>query len=455
MPEEKALADISEIPGLDGLALTGPNPDTEKALDEFFTGATGEKPPTNPEDEFVISEAARKKAEAEAKLKADAEAEDAEAEAKIKADGGDDAVAQAKAKEEAAAAAAAKAKEEADAKAIEAAKDDFDKIPLPPYSKPKTTDAFETVKKLARDKILVLQKDLEASQAKAKEFETKGNGKLDPAIEKELIELRKFRSKIDVEADPVFKTYDSKVAGNIDSIYAKLKEMSTPEEAIAKIKELGGPENVDWDSVKMGSPLRRFIEQKLANNMELADQKKAALDRAKENATEYLKSRRADFEKSAGDESKVVEAELDALTKEFVWASQKQAASGANETELKSVADHNSLAKDIKEMMSEAINDPSPRMRALLALGTAQFVNLRAEHARLKAAHVIETTGLKKDLEEAQVMLAKVKKSSTNRLRESSATTSHNDPGKTKAEFHEPAGDALDRHLKELQAVPA
>lgn len=453
MPDEKAaLANISDIPGLEGLTQSGPNPETESALDNLFSSETGGQiPPKNPEEEFEASEVTRKKNEAEAKAKAEAEAEDAEAEAKAKAKlPADD---EAKAKVEAEEVAAAKVK--LDAEALEAAKDDLDKVELPAYTKPKTVSAFDTVKKLAREKLLALTKELETSQTKAKELEEKGNGKLDPALEKELKELRAFRSSVDVEADPVFLTYDVKTKENLDSIYVKLAELKTPAEAIEKIKELGGPENVDWDSVKMASPLRRFIESKLANNMELADQKKAALEAAKKNATEYLKTRRAEFEKTTGDESKVVEGEISALAKDFPWMSAKQVRAMASESEAKETEAHNKIATDIREMMTEAASDSSPRMRALLAIGTAQFVNLRAEHARQKQSHELEMSKLKKELDESKSLIEKIKKSSTNRLRESPAISGKKEPGQMKTEFNEPTMDAIDRHLKELQGATA
>lgn len=455
MPDEKAaLANISDMPGLEGLTQSGPNPETEFALDNLFSSETGgQVPPKNPEEEFEASEVTRKKNEMEAKAKAEAEAEDAEAEAKAKLPAEDEAKAKVEAKVEAEEAAAAKVK--MDAEALEAAKDDFDKVELPAYTKPKTVAAFDIVKKLAREKVLALAKELETSQTKSKELEEKGNGKLDPAIEKELKELRAFRSSVDVEADPVFSTYDEKIKGNIDSIYAKLAELKTAPEAIEKIKEFGGPEHVDWDSVKMASPLRRFIESKLANNIELADQKKTALDAAKKNATEYLKTRRAEFEKTTGDESKVVEGEISALAKDFPWMSVKQVKAGAAEAEAKEIEAHNKIAIDIREMMKEAVSDSSPRMRALLAIGTAQFVNLRAEYARQKQSHELEMSKLKKELDESKVLIEKVQKSSTNRLRDSPAISGKKEPGQMKSEFNEPAMDALDRHLKELQGATA
>lgn len=444
---ENQLKDISNIPGLESLGNSGPNPETDSALDSLLKEATGvENPPSTPEEEAALAaaaEAKKKKDEEEAAAK---EAEAKEAEAKSAAE---KAAAEGKAanpdpteEEKAKAEAEAKAKAEA-----EAAKDDFDKVELPPYTKPKTGEAFDTVKKLAREKITALEKSQEELRAKLKALEEKGTGKLDPAIEKELAELRKFRSQIDVEADPVFQDYDKKAKNNVEAIFAKLAELNTPKEALDKIREIG-VENVEWESVKMPSHLRRFIESKLAANMELSDSKKAAIAEAKKNAEEYLKTRQASFERKLSDEAKSVEAEIVTLAKEFSWMSTKEAKSGATPEELAAIEAHNKIANDIGQMMTEAANDHSPRMRALLAIGTAQFVALRDEHARFKKETEAKIAALSKERDDAKALVEKIKNNSTTRLRETPATKPSGGD-KPVDPLNERASDALDRHARE------
>lgn len=447
--KENELKNLADIPGLDSLSHVGPNPETDDALDKLFAETTGAAAPKTAEEEAKLKAEADAKAkeesDAKAKAEADAKAKE-EADAKTKAEA--DAKAAAMTDEE-----KAKAEAEAKAKADEAAKaagkDELDSIELPPHTKPKTGDAFEKVKTLAREKIAALEKERTTLESKLKEAMEKGNGKLDPAIEKELTELRQFRNKLDVEADPAFQSYDEKVKGNIDSIFAKLAENNAPKESLDKIREIG-VENVDWDAVKMPPALRRFIETKLASNYELADQKKAALENAKKNADEYLKSRRESFEKKSVDESKAVESEINTLAAEFAWMNPKTAKSGADEAETKAVESHNKIAGDIKEMMKEAVSDSSPRMRALLAIGTAQFVALRDEHARVKAEKDAKISELTKELSEAKELVEKIKKNSTTRLRETPATTPTEKP---KNELEERGGDALDRHARAMGVI--
>ncbi len=443
---ENELKNISDIPGLDSLSKSGPNPETESALDALLaqTQNEGKTPEQLAEEKAAADAKSADEAAAKAEAEAEAKAKE-EADAKAKADA--EAAAKQTDEEKAKAEADAKAKAEADAKAAEASKDDFDKIELPPHTRPKSKESFELVKKLARDKVAALEKERADLEAKVKELAEKGNGKVDPAIVKELDELRKFRSKLDVEADPAFAEYDTKAKNNVEAIFAKLAELNAPKESLDKIREMG-VENVDWDSVKMSAQLRRFIESKLATNLDLADQKKAAIAEAKKNADEYLKTRRETFAKKSEDESKSVENEINALAKDFSWMSEKQSKTGATPEETASIEAHNKLATDIKGMMTEAVNDSSPRMRALLAIGTAQFVALRDEHARVKKDYETKLAAITKERDEAKAFVEKIKANSTNRMRETPAVPPV-PKDKATNPLDERAGEALDRHMRE------
>lgn len=421
MAEQNTLKDIADIPGVDTRPSSGPNPETDAALEKLLL-ESGEKPEET-------SEATETKPEGKTETVPETKTEETTPEVKPEVTP--------EVKPETAAAAPV-------------VTDDFDKVELPPHTKPKTGEAFETVKRLARERVSALEKEQETLRNKLKEIEEKGTGKVDPATAKELAELRKFRSQMDVEADPAFQSYDQKAKQNVDSIFSKLEEVKVPKENIDKVREIG-VDNVDWDAVKMTPQLRRFIESKLAANLEIADQKKAALAEAKKNSEEYLKTRRETFEKKAVDESKAVENEINTLAAEFAWMSKKEAKSGASADEAKAIEAHNKLAADIKSMMTEAVEDPSPRMRALLAIGTAQFVALRTQSAREKADFEAKIAAITKERDDAKALVEKIKANSTTRLRDTSAITPTNE--KPRNELDERAGDALDRIAREIGAV--
>src|SRR6185503_12501391 len=97
--------------------------------------------------------------------------------------------------------------------------DDFDAITLPPYSKPKTNESFDKLKTLARERVAAAEQERDALKKERDELAAKlGNG-IPVELESELKELRSFRSKLDVEADPEFKTFDKTIADNTESIY--------------------------------------------------------------------------------------------------------------------------------------------------------------------------------------------------------------------------------------------
>jgi hypothetical protein len=180
--------------------------------------------------------------------------------------------------------------------------DEFDAIELPPHTKPKTGEAFGTVKALARQRIAAIQKERDELKEKL-DAADKLSKDLPEDTKKELEELRKFRQQMDVEADPTFKEYDTKSASNLEAIYSKLTDNKFNKDAIDKIKELGGPANVDWDKLaadgRITPGLKRFIDGKLFENDDLVEKKKQAIDAAKKNAAEFLKKREEETVRSA------------------------------------------------------------------------------------------------------------------------------------------------------------
>lgn len=415
-----------------GGELPGTDPDSASALDRALLEATGG-------DTDELSAAA----------KADAEA----AAAKVEAD-----AAKAKADEEAAKAAAApvvdaeaKAKADADAEAAKAAaaaavpaKDRFDDITLPPYTKPKAAEAFTTIKALAREQAAADAKAIAELRAEKAALEEKAKlvGQLPPETAQELEELRAFRAKLDVEADPKFKEWDAKVAENVQSIYSKLKTAGLEEAVIKKIEAMGGPSEVEWDNLtdKLPPQVKRYIEGKLFENEDLLERKKKAVDAAKSTATDYIKT------KTTASRS-AVEAKVAELSPNIPWLQDK----AGDEA-------HNKRAAGIRATMKEAIENDSPEMKGLLILGIAQLQRVNGELDEAKASHEAkeatwktEKAELEKNLAAVTEKLEKVKRSSTPRIASSAPST--DDARPAKVDPNEQGFSALDRHLAEARAA--
>src|SRR6185503_19619894 len=180
-----------------------------------------------------------------------------------------------------------------------------------------------------RERVAAAEQERDALKKERDELAAKlGNG-IPVELESELKELRSFRSKLDVEADPEFKTFDKTIADNTESIYARLKADGFTDEHIAKIKALGGPSEVDWDAVKMDGRLKRFVDAKIIENENTLEKKNKAIAEAK-------------------------------------------AKDGATAAEKSAVESHNKLVKESNEFLAQAVADNSPELRSLLAVGYVQ-----------------------------------------------------------------------------------
>lgn len=339
----------------------------------------------------------------------------------------------------------------ADKPAEKSAADDFDKVEIPPHSKPKSVEAFSQVKQMARERIAKAQEEVSALKDQVAKFEeaAKGAG-IPPEVQKELDELRAFRKNMDVEFDPSFKQFDADIAANVEAIYAKLSASGTDEESIKKIKEFGGPQEVAWEklSEKIPASVMRYIENKLFTNEDLAEKKKKAIETAKKNADVFLKGRSDELSKSGELRKKQVEGEMAAMLPQLKWLDEKK----PTKPEEKPAADaHNKLVADIKEDIKAAMEDDSPQTRAILIAGFAQLRKVRADYEAFRASHKTEVEGLKEELKKQTDLVERIKKSSTTRLRDSSAPKGEDVPKKA-TDYNVEPSQAIDDLLKEALA---
>jgi hypothetical protein len=336
--------------------------------------------------------------------------------------------------------------------------DELDKVELPQNTKPKTGEAFSEVKRVAREKISLLATKTKELESKVAELESKTkDGGLTPELKTELEELRGFRAKMDVEADPAFKSFDIKATEVTESIYAKLMVGGATAPVIEKIKALGGINEVNWEPILKNLPdqIRRSIEAKLVEVEDLGEREAKAIAEAKDNAGKYLAEKQAQSSKQKEISTQKALAYGEKLLAETEWMKPKQVPSGATPAEKTKIEDYNKFLKDASVAVSEAAKDDSPEMRAALGLGVAELMKVRRDFAEHKSSSEAQIKELEKNLKEAQALLEKIKKGSTQRLRNTPA--SDEPPTHKTTKVLESGADAIDRMAREAAdgGVPA
>lgn len=337
---------------------------------------------------------------------------------------------------------------------------------LPPNASPKSSEAFNAVKIRAAQEISALEAERDTLKKANEELTAKAAKPLTAEIEKEIEELRHFRSRIDLEADPKFKVFDKTVENAREFIYAQLKKSDViTDETIAEIKKYGGPDKVKLEKIfeAVKDPtLQRLVETKIAEIETAKYDKERALKDAKENVSKYLEER----EKSVGqaatahnDETKKVLDNLFAKSDALKWLAERKADDKADDATKKAVAEHNAFVKTTQQQVAEAQRDDSPEMRAILIAGFAQFLysqRLNAvDKARLStidADHKKVVDGHLATIKDLQVKLDRIKGASVSRLESSGAISSGKAPEIKAGEFDtRPTTQALDDIAREVR----
>jgi len=328
-------------------------------------------------------------------------------------------------------------------------KDEFDAVQLPPHTKSEVAQSFDTLKKTSRERVAAAQKERDELSAKVKELETRPA--VDPKLEAELKELREFRQKMDVEADPTFKEYVEEVNANDDLIWKKLKEAGANDEVLGKMKAIGTKE-LDWEVVleKLPPVARRYIENKLAVNEDLNDRRARAIEDAKKNASEFLSERQ---KQSAQDElahySKA-EDHFNKVSVQLPWFKLQKPDATTTAEQKAAMEAENKFFLHVQDHVAKILKDPSPEMRAVVAVGYAQMLRLQEEIPALQAEHESEKktltdkiTALEAQVKEKDEFIARVKGASRTSLRDGGAPP--NTGAATQPTFNEPGAVAIDR----------
>lgn len=373
----------------------------------------------------------------------------------------DDAAAK-KAAEEAANDPASKA--EAEKKAAEAAAEaqkvtdtakkaeDFfkDSPGLPAGASPKSAEAFSSIKIKAAQEISARDQKLDELTKQLTELKAKLE-QGDPATQKELDELREWRAKLDVDADPKFAQFDKQVSQSQEFIYAQLRKSPViTDEIIAEIKKHGGPEFVNMAKIftAVNDPtLQRIVESRIADIEQTKFNRAEAIKATKENIGKYLEERQKSFVESATAHNIATKKIVDELKGKMEWFKETPIDEKADEPMKAAIKAQNEFVVQTQKNLDAALQDDSTEMRAIMLVSMAQLFQLQRVHGALKAAHDKQSATVKELTEKIE----KLKSASVNRMKESGAPPSGQLPAvKKDTDFNTPATVAIDEIARDL-----
>jgi hypothetical protein len=327
--------------------------------------------------------------------------------------------------------------------AVKKEEDPYEKIKLRADASPKTRETFDSLKatakereKTANDRATALEKQVEELSVKVKASEGKT---MDPAVESELKELRAHRAQFDTENDPDFKTkFDKKIESNYETIYAKLKDHSLPEETVAALKALPAAErdaHIEEFLSKIPNASKRLIEAKLIDNTSVQEQRRQELSEVRSKADTIL----ADRAKAPAETAQKLEAEvagyLRPVVEKLQWLQLKEVPATATANEKTSLEKYNKDTEFLRESLKTAILDHSPRSRAEAALAVPLAHYYKAQY-----------TAANSQLEKVTKELEGIRRASqTSRTARTSANPSQAPVAQKNHEF---GGDAVDELFK-------
>lgn len=407
-----------------------------------------------------------KKAAAEQAAKDEAarvarEKEQAELQTKAAAGDADAAAAVQRAKEESdRVAAEQKAKDEEQARLKTRADEIFKDSPtLAPNAAPRSGEAFAAVKLKAAQEISARDAKIAEYEKLIADYKQKAEKPLPEAVEKELNELRDFRTKLDIDYDPKWKTFDDKVNSAREFIYAQLKRSpAVSEKTLADIRSIGGPDLVNMDKLfeSINDPtMKRIVDAKVADIEQIKFDKDQAIASAKADVAKYRQEQEKNWQQAATSHNDRTRSILNDISSKIPWLNNTQADPKAKDAavEAKRVEAHNKSVETFRSEIEQAMQDDSPDMRATLMIGMVNGFRQQAIAASLST----EVTRLNAALTEANAQIEKLKSSGAQRLRTSGAPEGGAIvPAKPAGiDVNEKAGDALDRMRAERAKAQA
>lgn len=318
----------------------------------------------------------------------------------------------------------------------------FKGIELPPKASPKSSEAFAAVKAKATAELSARDAKIAEQEKQLADAAEKLKNPIPAELSKEVEELRAFRARLDVEADPKFKQYDKQISDTHEFIYSQLTKSGViTKDHIAEIKKYGGPENVNLDKVfeTINDPLvKRIVEAKLADVEMLRHQKTQAIEATKTNINEYLKEREQAFSQATGAHNEATKVRYTELTARLDWNKEKTIPADADAATKKNLKEYNEFVVNTRKDLEIALADDSPEMRAIQLAGMGQLLHTQ----RVLAERTAEKTALEAQLKEATDKLERYK--NAGRIRETGAAPAAKPVVKSKDDFSKTAQESLD-----------
>jgi hypothetical protein len=310
---------------------------------------------------------------------------------------------------------------------------------------PKTRETVENLKTVARQREAAARAETETAKAqlaeltkKVAELETKS---VPDDIQTELKELREFRAQFAAEQTPEFKQkFDGRMDSNYDAIYKKLASHGLPETEITKLK---GFSPQDRDATienflgKLDGPNRRFIEMKLADNLNVSEERARALAEARARADETLAKQKQAPVQQAQETYREVASRLKPAVERLPWLHLKDVPATAAPAEKQAAEAHNAFAAQAQEALKFVLTSDTPEAKAEAAIAVPLALHLRRENASLTT----KVTALEKELNDIK------NASRISRTARSSASSAA--PKPAAAPVNEDREDALDRAYRE------
>jgi hypothetical protein len=329
--------------------------------------------------------------------------------------------------------------------------DPYGEVKLRSDASPKTRETFEQLKTLAkqREETALAQateskKALEELQAKVTELEKRS---LAPETEAELKELREFRAQYGAEQTPEFRQkYDGRIDGNYSAIYERLGAHGLAASEIEKLKAFsladrdaaieGFLEKLDTDGRTRAS--RRFIELKLADNLNAAEERQKALSEIKGKAAEIVAKERTAPAEQAQQRLQDTAALLKPAIAKLPWFHLKDIPATASAEEKKTLEAHNKAAAEYQDGLKFVLTNDTPASRAEAAIAVPLALQLRRENASL----IEKLAAVEKELGAI--------KAASRTARTARSSASPNGSPAPAPKVNEESGDALDTIFKEV-----
>lgn len=277
----------------------------------------------------------------------------------------------------------------------------YDDIKLRSDASPKTQETFNAVKTRALEREAAVKTQYEAEHAKRVELEAKltelekNAGKMTPELEQELKEHREFRALHDVSARPEFKEkFDSKIEKNYGELYEIFKGQDMRPESIEALQRLPDDQRLDWIEKNvvplLSDTLKRVVQAKLYENVNISQDKQKALAEARANADKVLAEQRELPVKERQKRDAEFAATLRPMLQKLPYVYTKEVPAGATPAEKAAIEQHNATAAELQEVIRQAIIDETPATRAqtVLAVPMARYLSAQVKTltARAEAA---------------------------------------------------------------------